>query len=106
DPALLDTLDRALGLLKKAKAKTEGRPLRKMIVVIGDGRDRSSDRERVTRLGKRALKDNVRIHTFAFSPADRRGPMLALGELSKQSLGTFRWVRGNGAESWVPAMQQ
>ena len=106
EPALLDTLDRALGMLKKLKAEPEGRPIRKMIVVIGDGRDRSGDHERVTRLGKRALREGVRIHSLAFSPADVRRPMLALGELSRQSLGTFRWVRGKGAESWTPAFQQ
>jgi hypothetical protein len=106
EPAMLDALDRALGMLKKLKAEPEGRPIRKMIVLIGDGRDRSGDHERVTRLGKRALREGVRIHSLAFSPADQRRPLLALGELSKQSLGTFRWVRGKGPESWTPAFQQ
>ena len=35
-----------------------------------------------------------------------RRPLLTLGELSKRSLGTFRWVRSGGAESWAPAFQQ
>ena len=35
-----------------------------------------------------------------------RKPLLLLGELSKRSLGTFRWVRGNKADSWTPAFQQ
>ncbi|MBA3455903.1 MAG: FHA domain-containing protein [Deltaproteobacteria bacterium] len=103
EPALLETVERALLILKKAKTEPEGRGLRKMILVIGDGRDRAGDRERVTRLGERAGKDGVRIHSFAFSPTDQRRPLLLLGELSKRSLGTFRWLqRGQGADSWGP----
>jgi hypothetical protein len=106
DPALLDSIERALVLLKKAVTKPEGRPLRKMIVVVGDGRDASNDRDRVIRVGNRAAKDNVRIHAMAFSPKDVRRPLLLLGELSKRSLGTFRWVRGAKTDSWTPAFQQ
>ncbi len=106
DPALLDTIERALLLLRRAQTEPEGRPIRKMIVVIGDGRDRSGDHDRVTRIGKRAAKEGVRIHTLGFSPNDQRRPLFLLGELSKQSLGTFRWVRGKGADSWTaPASQ-
>ena len=72
EPALLDTVDRALICCSRSRRPTpHGRPLRKMIVVIGDGRDRSGDRERVTQLGKRAAKDGVRIHTLGVR-ADRR----------------------------------
>lgn len=110
DPALLDAVDRALLVLRKAKSlissSAEGRPLRKMIVVIGDGRDRSGDKERVTRTGNRASKEGVRIHALAFSSTDTRRPMLALGELSKRSLGTFRWVRKPTADSWSAALRQ
>src|SRR5262249_44991746 len=49
EPMLLDAIDRALAMLKKAKGESDGRPIRKMIVVIGDGRDLANDRERVTR---------------------------------------------------------
>jgi len=106
DPALLDTLDRALRLLKKAKTEPEGKPLRKIVVILGDGRDMAGDKDRVTRAGKRADKEGVRIHTIGYSPNDVRRPMLALGELSKRSLGTFRWVRKAGQESWKAAFQQ
>jgi hypothetical protein len=106
DPTLLDTLDRALMLLKKAKTEPEGRPLRKIVIVVGDGRDLAGDRERVTRTGKRADKEGVRIHTLAYSATDVRRPMLALGELSKRSLGTFRWVRKAAADSWKAAFEQ
>ncbi len=106
EPALLDTLDRAVRLLKKARPSHDGAALRRMIVVIGDGRDRSNDRDRVTKLGQKAGKDGIRIHTFGFAPSNVRRPLLTLGELSKQSLGTFRWVRTGGTESWTPAFQQ
>lgn len=106
DPLLLEAVERALALLKKAKSDPESRPLRKMIVLIGDGRDLSDDRERVTRLGERAAKEGVRVHSFAFAPNDIRKPLLLLGELSKKSFGTFRWIRSAKAESWTPAFQQ
>lgn len=106
DPTLLDTLDRALLLLRKAKATPEGRPLRKIVVIVGDGRDLSGDRDRVTRTGTRAARDGVRIHTMAFSANDVRRPMLVLGELSKRSLGTFRWVRTAALGAWKAAFEQ
>jgi hypothetical protein len=106
DPTLLDSVDRALMLLKRAKTTPEGQPLRKIIVVVGDGRDLSGDKERVTRTGTRASKEGVRIHTIAFSPNDVRRPMLALGELSKRSFGTFRWVRKDSPDSWKAAFEQ
>jgi len=106
DPVMLDAVDRALNLLKKAKATPETHPLRKLVLVIGDGRDLGADRERVTKTGQRAAKEGVRIHTMAFSASDMRKPMLSLGELSKQSLGTFRWVRKATPDSWKNAIEQ
>ncbi|CAN5860707.1 hypothetical protein BH11MYX3_BH11MYX3_05360 [soil metagenome] len=106
DPAMLETIERGLSLLKQAKTEPEGRPLRKMILVISDGRDRAQERERVTRLGTRAAKEGVRIHTFAFSPTNTRRPLLALGELSRRSFGTFRWLQRDKADSWTPAFEQ
>ena len=105
DPALSDAIDRALIVLKK---KGDG-DVRKMIVVIGDGRDAAADHDRVSRTGERAAKEGVRIHTVAYSPADLRRPLLVLGELSKRSLGTLRWP-GQGRkptiDSWSEAFQQ
>jgi hypothetical protein len=106
DPALLETVERALLLLKREKAAREGKPFRELIVVIGDGRDRVADRDRVIKVGKRAAADGVRIHTLGFSPTDTRRPLLLLGELSKRSLGTFRWVRGAKADSWAASVGQ
>jgi hypothetical protein len=106
EPALLDTLDRATRLLRKAKPSREGAPLRKVIVVVGDGRDRAGDRERITQLGVRADREGIRIHTIGFAPSNVRRPLLTLGELSKRSLGTFRWVRTGGTDSWTRTFQQ
>jgi len=108
EPALLDALDRALRLLKAAKTEPPDRPLRKMVVVLSDGRDRANDRDRVTALGKRAATAGVRIHTFAHAPTDVRRPLLLLGELSKRSFGTFRWLRKDATTvpSWQSRFQQ
>ncbi|MEO8551343.1 MAG: FHA domain-containing protein [Kofleriaceae bacterium] len=109
DPVLLDAIDRALIALKKQKPEVEGRAQRKMIVVIGDGRDSAGDHDRVTKTGARAAKEGVRIHTLAYSPADLRRPLLVLGELAKRSFGTFRWPgQGHkpGADTWNDAFRQ
>lgn len=98
-PALLDAVDRALTMLRKAKTSPPGLPLRKAIIVLSDGRDRDDDRTRTTQLGQRAARDGVRIHTLGYSPSDTRRPLLALGELSRQSLGTFRWIRSRGEQA-------
>lgn len=119
DPAMLDTLEHALSALKRVKslraqaalrdnpdAPVVERPVRKVIVLVGDGKDRAADRERVTRIGTRAAKEGVRIHTLAYTPSDTRKPLVALGELSRKSLGTFRWIRGGKVDSWKPVVQQ
>lgn len=115
DPPLLETIDRALVALRKPAASApeaaeeSRRPKRKIIVVVGDGRDASADNERVTKTGIRAAKAGVRIHTLAYSPSDMRRTLLVLGELSKRSLATFRWP-GQGrkpiAETWNDSVRQ
>lgn len=106
EPALLETLERALSLLKKARSEPEGRPLRKAILVIGDGRDAAKDAGRVTRLGERAAREGVRIHALAYSATNARRSMLTLGELAKRSFGTFRLLYSARADSWTPAFGQ
>jgi len=108
DPALLDAVDRGLRLLKTAKTEPPGRPLRKMIVVVSDGCDYSYDRAHVTALGSRAAAAGVRIHTFAYAPSDVRRQLLLLGELSKRSLGTFRWLDtgATSTASWQQRFEQ
>lgn len=98
-PALLDAVERALITLRKVRTTPPGQPVRKVIVVVSDGRDRTDDRERTTQIGRRAAQAGVRIHTLAYSPTDMRRPLLALGELSRQSHGTFRWVRTRGEQA-------
>lgn len=114
DPPLLDTIDRALAALRKPTTNSDGteapaRPRRKILIIVGDGRDASGDTERVTKTGIRAGKAGVRIHTLAYSPLDLRRPLLVLGELSKRSLGTLRWP-GQGrkpiAETWNDSFRQ
>lgn len=101
-PALAEAVDRALLQLRRQKELTR----RKVLLIIGDGRDRDNDREAIAELGKRAGRDGVRIHALGFAATGVRRPLLALGELAKQSLGTFRWVRTAGTESWSPAFAQ
>ena len=88
-PKLLDAVERAIKLLQKAEPDA----MRRMIVVVGDGRDEDEDRERATRLASRADKRGIRIHAVAYSATDQRRPLFTLGELSKGSQGTFRWVQ-------------
>nr|HEX4312791.1 vWA domain-containing protein [Kofleriaceae bacterium] len=103
EPALGDAVSRALDLL----AATHATRARQLVIVAGDGRDASAQtRARIVALGDRARAANVRVHTLAYAPDDHRRPLLALGELSKRSLGTLRWVRGARAESWDPATAQ
>jgi len=115
DPPLLDTIDRAMVAVRKsASANPDGaepsvRSRRKIIVIVGDGRDASGDFDRVTKTGVRAGKAGIRIHTLAYSPQDLRRTLLVLGELSKRSLGTLRWP-GQGrkpiAETWNDSFRQ
>lgn len=106
DPRMLQTIERGLSLLKNTKTEPEGRPLRKIILVIGDGRDLDANNDRITRLGNRASKEGVRIHTMGFSATNTRRPLLALGELSKRSFGTFRWLQRDKQDSWAAAFGQ
>lgn len=94
EPSLLFALEKALTLLKNAKTEPEGRPIRKLVIVVSDGRDKNEDRGKVTALGRRALQQGVRIDPIAYvAPGGSKGPLLNLGELAKQSLGTFRWAQ-------------
>lgn len=93
DPQLLAAVDRAITTLARARAPDPAVPLRRLIVVVSDGKDQDPDPDRYRALGQRAMKEEVRIHSLAYSPVDNRRPLLGLGELSKRSGGTFRWVR-------------
>lgn len=100
DPALLESVEHALSLFRRMKTDPPGRPMRKVIVLLSDGRDREGDRDRVTAVGQRAARDGARVLSLAYSPTNTRRPLLNLGELSKQSRGTFRWLRTGERQSW------
>ena len=91
DLSLSRALDAALVQLNKPRP--DGKPARRLIVVISDGLNSQMDRKTFKTLGDAAAKAHVPIHTIAFSPTDERGPLLNLGEISKRSNGTFRWAR-------------
>ncbi|MFT3700275.1 MAG: FHA domain-containing protein [Kofleriaceae bacterium] len=109
DPALSDAIDHAISTLKKAKPEIEGHNLRKMIIVVGNGRDNALDKDRVTKTAQKAAKEAIRIHSIAYAPDEFRKTLLVLGEYSKQSFGTFRWP-GQGrhptTDSWQGAFSQ
>jgi len=92
-PKLIEAVDRALKSLERAEPSTPGVHLRKVVVVISDGKDAEAEPADYRRLGEEAKNAGVRIHTVAYSPVDNRLPLRGLGELSKRSQGTFRWVR-------------
>jgi hypothetical protein len=100
-PVLADAVDRAVAIVAAAPATD-----RRLVVAIGDGRDAAGDDARITARATAAGAAGIRIHAIAYTPVDARSPLRALGELAKQSLGTFRWVRGGVAESWQPALAQ
>lgn len=106
DPALLEAVEHGLSLFRRVKTTPPGRPMRKVIVLLSDGRDRQLDRERVTAVGQRANRDGVRILSLAYSPTNTRRPLLNLGELSKQSRGTFRWLRTGEKQSWQAQLRR
>ncbi len=103
-PDLVHAVDRAVKALKKAKPLSETLSrdgIRKLVIVVSDGRTADDDQEAVTHLGKAADKVGVRIHTVGYSPPPepRRRPLFSLGELSKTSQGTFRWVQSKVDET-------
>lgn len=93
EPQLIKAVDRAVTTLERAKTAAGGKELRRMVIVVGDGRDDDFDPDRYRKIAERADGKNIRIHTVAFSPIDSRSAMVGLGELSKRSHGTLRWVR-------------
>lgn len=93
DPELLSAIQRAISTLHRAAPDRPGAPMRRIIVVVSDGKDVSPEPSHYRQVGERAARDGVRIDSLAYSPVDNRRPLLGLGELSKRSHGTFRWVR-------------
>ncbi len=93
DPALLKAMDRARRGLAKVKPSEPGKAIRKVIIVIGDGKDTHPEPKVYRKAAKRADREGIRIHSIAFAPDGNRLPLRGLAEMSKRTLGTFRWVR-------------
>jgi hypothetical protein len=94
DLRLVDGVRAALVELNRKHERADGEaPPRRLIVVVSDGLNAQMDRSTFRALGDAAAHAGVPIHSIAFSPADQRGPLLNLGEISKRSNGTFRWAK-------------
>ncbi len=101
---------RAAGAYHK-KPRNKDALTRAAVVLVGSGVAVVDDdiKRAISDVGKDAAKAGVRIHTIGFSPSPDGKyrpvrPLLALGELSRQSLGTFRWVKTE--EGWRAALSQ
>jgi hypothetical protein len=95
DPQLLAAIERSISTLSRARAEPPELPLRRLILVLSDGKDVDPEPSRYRSIGERANREGIRIHSLAYSPVDNRRPLVGLGELSKRSSGTFRWVRSS-----------
>jgi hypothetical protein len=93
---LIKAVEKAIRVLDRAKLEPPHTSARKIIVVVSDGKDVDPEPTRYRKAGELAARKRIRIHAIAFSPEDNRRPLLGLGELSKRSHGTFRWVRQPG----------
>lgn len=93
---LIKAVSRAVRIVDRIKLKPPYTSARKMVVVVSDGKDLDFEPDRFRKAGRDAERRDVRIHSLAYSPEDNRRPLLGLGELSKRSFGTFRWVRQRG----------
>jgi len=106
-PNLTTAVQRAVTLAKNAikKPKNPGALVRGVVVIVSDGLGVSvEEHPAISKLGASAAKDQVRIHALAYSPVGRKRPLFTLGELARQSRGTFRWIRSN--EGWSAGMAQ
>lgn len=103
--ALVKAVEDAIALAARARPKQVGSLTRPVVIVVSDGAGIPVDgREEITKLGERAAKQGVRIHGLGFSPQKHRRTLLTLGELSKRSGGTFRWIQE--LEGWNVALEQ
>lgn len=93
DKLLLEAVKRAHRAVSRAKPLVESNRVRKLIIVISDGRDASyPNPANYRRIAKKAARAHIPIHTIGFAPDGNRLPLRGLGELSKRSVGTFRFA--------------
>lgn len=93
EPVLIKAMDRARKALARAKPSQPDKTLRRIIIVVSDGNDINPQPANYRKVSQKADRDDIRIHTIAFPPDRDRRPLLGLAEMSKQSFGTFRFVR-------------
>jgi hypothetical protein len=93
------------------KPKNKDAISRGAVVLVSKGIPNVTDEVKtaITKAGVAADKASVRIHTVGYSPSPDGKyhpvrPLLALGELSRRSNGTFRWVKTEGG--WRAAVNQ
>ena len=84
---------------------------RGVVILVSRGIPNVTEEEKtaITKAGLAADQASVRIHTIGYSPSPDGKyhpvrPLLALGELSRRSNGTFRWVKTEGG--WRAAIAQ
>lgn len=93
DKLLLYAVKRAHRAVSRAKPLVEGNQVRRLIVVISDGRDATyPNPAEYRKIAKKAARDGIPIHTIGFAPDGNRLPLRGLGELSKRTSGTFRFA--------------
>ncbi len=93
------------------KPKNKDAMTRAAVVLVSRGVLAPDDdlKRAITTAGIDADKAQVRIHTMGYSPSTDGKyhpvrPLLALGELSRRSRGTFRWIKTEGG--WRAAAGQ
>ena len=93
DKLLVQAVKRANRALAKAKPLVEGNRVRKLILVISDGRDASYPNPvGYRKVAKKAARGDIPIHTIGYAPDSNRLTLRGLGELSKLTGGTFRYA--------------
>ncbi|MBK9070295.1 MAG: FHA domain-containing protein [Myxococcales bacterium] len=105
-PAFADAVERAIAAVERYRSDRPGVLVRRVVIVVSDGIDGALDRDRITALGVRAARKGVRLFAVAYAPTGSKEPLLNLGELAKQSLGTLRWVRTDAAQAFREQMSR
>lgn len=110
---LNDVVDRCVKIAATGGKRPKNKDAigRAVVVLVSKGTPEVTDETKtaITKAGLAADKAGVRIHTVGYSPSPDGKyhavrPLLALGELSRRSNGTFRWVKTEGG--WRAALGQ